>query len=156
MLGNDDLPRSVAQCTLKVMQGDNIIREQAMTSAGSAGNGRYEATVTDLPEGDYQLQVDPGWPYPQPQMPLRVQRSTEAEMADVSGDETVLRRVAQSSGGEFLRLDQVNLLPQKLIETHDESSRFVETSLWDSGYLYALVLGCLGVEWALRKRFGLA
>jgi hypothetical protein len=156
VLGNDGLPRSVVDCTLKVMQGESVIREQSMTAAGSAGNGRYEAKLSDLPEGDYQLQVDPGWPYAQAQMPLRVQRSTEAEMADVSGDETVLRRLAQSSGGEFLRLDQVDLLPQKLNETHDESSRFVETSLWDSGYLYALVLGCLGVEWAMRKRFGLA
>jgi hypothetical protein len=147
------LPQKVVECNLHILRDGKNVRTQQMIDSG---NGRYAATITDLPEGDYELQADPGNPLPQPKMALHVQRSTEAEMADLSGDDTVLRHLARSSGGEYLRLDQVDALPSKLIAGHDESSRFVETSLWDSPYLYAFVLGCLGTEWSLRKRFGLA
>jgi hypothetical protein len=79
----------------------------------------------------------------------------EAEMADLTGDESFLRRISESSGGQFLRLDQVNQLPKRLSDIHDDVSRPMEVPLWDGPYLYALVLGCLAAEWGLRKRFGL-
>jgi hypothetical protein len=80
----------------------------------------------------------------------------EAELADLTGDESALRRLAEASGGQYLRLDQVNLLPKRLSNIQDDASQPVEIRLWDGGYLYGLVLGCLAAEWGLRKRFGLA
>lgn len=147
------LPQKAAKCDLRLLRDGKTIRTQQMIDSDY---GRYTATIADLPEGDYELQVDAGPSLPQPKMTLHIQRSTEAEMADLSGDETMLRHLASSSGGEYMRLDQVDALPAKLIAGHDESSRVVETSLWDSPYLYAFVLGCLGTEWSLRKRLGLA
>jgi hypothetical protein len=77
-------------------------------------------------------------------------------MADVSGDEALLRNIAAASGGEFLTLDQVGRLPERLNRLADTQSRFAELTLWDSPLLFVFVVGCLGAEWALRKRFGLA
>jgi hypothetical protein len=82
--------------------------------------------------------------------------SMEAEMADLTGDESWLRRLSESSGGQLLRLDQIDLLPRRLAEIHDDVSHPVEIPLWDGPYLYALVLGCLAAEWGMRKRYGLA
>ena len=77
-------------------------------------------------------------------------------MANVSGDDGVLRRIAQSSGGEFLTLDQLPELPRLLARTSDNRSRYSELPLWDSPFLFLFVVACFGAEWALRKRFGLA
>ena len=55
---------------------------------------------------------------------------------------------SESSGGQFLRLDQVDLLP-KLAERNSArrcASHPMEIPLWDGAYLYALVLGCLAAE----------
>ena len=77
-------------------------------------------------------------------------------MADVSGDESLLRRIADASGGEFLTIDQAASLPRRIAETGDNRSRYVELRLWDSPYLFAFVVACFAAEWGLRKRFGLA
>ena len=77
-------------------------------------------------------------------------------MADLTGGEGFLRQLSESSGGQFLRLDQVNLLPNRLSEIRDDVNHPMEIPLWDGPYLYALVLGCLAAEWGLRKRYGLA
>ena len=77
-------------------------------------------------------------------------------MGDLSGDRQKLQRLAQSSGGEMLSLEQLADLPDKLLGAGDHGAWPIEYRLWDSAYLFLFVLGCLGAEWALRKRFGLA
>ena len=49
-----------------------------------------------------------------------------------------------------------DLLPDRLTAVADNRPRITELSLWDSPYLFVFVLACLGAEWGLRKRFGLA
>jgi hypothetical protein len=80
----------------------------------------------------------------------------EAEMADVSTDDSWLRHLAETSGGQFYRLDQIDLLPRRLADIRDDVSRPIEVPLWDGSYLFVLVLGCLAAEWGMRKRYGLA
>ena len=89
-------------------------------------------------------------------VPLRVEASDEAELADVSADPGRLKRLAESTGGETIALDQLARLPGLLSSASGHQPRFVELRLWDSVYLFVFVLACLGAEWALRKRFGLA
>jgi hypothetical protein len=80
----------------------------------------------------------------------------EAELADVTADEYGLRHLAETSGGQFYRLDQVDLLPKGLADIRDDVSHPIEIPLWDGPYLFVLVLGCLAAEWGIRKRYGLA
>jgi hypothetical protein len=80
----------------------------------------------------------------------------EAEMSDLIGDEYWLRKISDSSGGQFYRLDQVDLLPKRLNDLRDDVNRPIEVPLWDGPYLFLLVLGCLSAEWGIRKRYGLA
>ena len=89
-------------------------------------------------------------------MPLHIGATSEAELADLSGDPEMLRKLAQASGGEFLTLDQVDRLPERLSTAGNARSRFAEISLWDGKFLFILVVGCFGIEWGLRKRLGLA
>jgi hypothetical protein len=142
--------------TLHILQGEQHIRSQSFTSAGAPGAGRYETLVSGLDSGDYWLRIE----HPQGQdlapLPLRVEPNVEAEMRVLSGDEQRLASIASASGGELVRLEEIDQLPAKLQAARSRRSRVVEYSLWDSWQLYVFVLGCLGTEWALRKRFGLA
>jgi hypothetical protein len=79
----------------------------------------------------------------------------EAELAELSGDESMLRRLAETTGGQFFRMDQIDALARKVDAIHDDVNHPIEISLWDGPYLLALVLGCLSAEWAVRKRLGL-
>ena len=88
--------------------------------------------------------------------PLHVAASFEAEMANLTPDEELLKRLATSSGGEFRTLDQAHNLPARLASFREQGPRTAEVRLWSSWYLYAFVVACLGAEWALRKRFGLS
>ena len=78
-------------------------------------------------------------------------------MRDLSGDEEFLRKkLSQPSGGAYLPLEQVGLLPERIDAIRNTSQQFTRRPLWNSPLLYTFVLACLAAEWGLRKRLGLA
>jgi hypothetical protein len=92
-----------------------------------------------------------------PRASLPEQQLTEAslaEMANVAGDEGRLRRISSATGGEMLAIDDIADLPGKIHDSGDKLPDFFEYPIWDSGYLFWFVVGCFGVEWAMRKRAG--
>lgn len=140
---------------LTVMQYGEAVRRVVLSPENPAHHdGRYAGAVADLGEGEYELALSHGATLIS--LPVRVQRNSEPELADLSGDEAFLRRLAAESGGRFLQLEQVALLPQLLEESRRQRPRFIETRLWDSPWLFAVVIGCLTAEWAMRKRLGLS
>ena len=70
------------------------------------------------------------------ELALHVIENSEAEMADVSGDAALLRRIADASGGEFLPIERVGELPALLTAAGAGRSRFFQVSLWDSPVLF--------------------
>jgi hypothetical protein len=160
-------PAEAATQTLRISRneagGDNTpLRELTMALQGE-GSGCYEVTLgSGLPAGQYTLRVEAGEDTSteaasEPvELAMTVAPHMEAEMSDISGDDQILRRIANASGGQFFTLDQFNTLPARLAENRQKQSPLVEYPLWDSPYLFGFVLACLSAEWALRKRFGLA
>jgi hypothetical protein len=141
---------------LDVLRDDATIAGSLhLTPVGPADGGRYEGTVAGLPAGDYRLRVR-GPDGAELDYPLHVIPSYDAETADLAPDEDLLKRVAQSSGGELRTLEQIRDVASLLSTRRDRAPRTVEFRLWDGWFLYAFVLACLGAEWSLRKRFGLA
>jgi hypothetical protein len=134
--------------------GDIVSTHPLLTSTGDAGSLPPSITLR-LPEGQYDVRlvapdgqaVSTG---------LTVADTYEAELSDVSPDTTLLRRLAESTGGEFLTLDHVSRLPQRIAALTDGRMRFVEHPLWHSPLLFAFVVACFVAEWAMRKRLGLA
>jgi hypothetical protein len=119
--------------------------------------GKYRATLDKLAAGSYELQLrDPHDPSALASLALHVEPDVEAEMRDVTPDDHMLRRLAESSGGEILRLEDLKSLPRRLEAAPGVVRQATEKSLWDSPQLFAFILGCLGIEWAMRKRLGLA
>lgn len=137
---------------IQVRRGDESVTSISLRSI-SGFNDRFEATLDDLAAGNYDLRLTADGSRAL-SLPLRVEQSDEIEMRDISGDETELQRIAGAQG-EVIPLDQVQTLPQLVARVRDTSPRFVERRMWDSPQLFLFVLGCLGLEWALRKRAGL-
>jgi hypothetical protein len=155
LLDEKGVPSSAESLQLMVVKDGKNIQTQTLSVIGSAGSGRFDAIVSDLPEGDYTLKLDTHNDI-SVELPLHVSASLEDEMTDLSGDEKFLRRLAESSGGDVVPMDQLAHLPEKLKGRHSDQAQLAEASLWDSPYLFGFVLACLGAEWALRKRLGLA
>ncbi|HEV2292435.1 MAG TPA: hypothetical protein VGR35_01185 [Tepidisphaeraceae bacterium] len=156
VMHSDQPPPDQVALPLTIMrEGAQIAEAVLLRDAASAG--QYGATIHDLSVGAYELRLrDPLDPSNVAKLPVHVQVDAESEMRDVSGNERMLRRLAESSGGELLMLSEWNTLPRRLREEQQTNRQVAEQRLWDSPQLFAFVLGCLGVEWAMRKRLGLA
>jgi hypothetical protein len=123
-------------------------------SLPSVGGGRYAGSVA-LSAGDYALRLRDAGGNPVV-APLHVEQTDESELADVSGDAGMLRRIAEASGGELVPLDRVGRLAELLQRRDEAGAGYEELRLWDSPYLFLFVIACFSAEWALRKRYGLS
>lgn len=176
----DDTARA-EDYSVNVVRADGAVvarRDVTASSTSAPGTGRYSVELPPLDEGEYRVRLvgpkpapavtDPAGltqpaaaaaaaaaPQP-PEAPLKVAATSEAELSDLSPDHALLRRLAESSGGEFLTLDQIGQLPDRLAAVTARRTRLVEHPLWHSPLLFAFVVACFGAEWALRKRVGLA
>src|SRR5205823_5911749 len=65
ILGEDDLPAKDVTANLKVLRDQSVFRTQPMNGA----DARFTATLSDLPEGAYELQLDAGPALPHPTIP---------------------------------------------------------------------------------------
>jgi hypothetical protein len=130
---------------------DANVRTQQLAPAAGTVHG-YEATLTDLPEGEHVLWLIAGGH--QLSIPIRVAPSDEDEMRDVSGDDSALRRLV-GPRGLVLPLFDMPLVLNRLAQLSEVEPQLGEMRLWDSPYFFLFVLGCLGLEWAVRKRVGL-
>lgn len=154
-----DIEESTNRLSVEILQGSRAIAEIPLAPVGTSASGRFTASFDLKQPGEYQVRwthSDKARRPRQVSIPVHVGATSEAEMADLSGDRKNLRDLAEATGGEFLTMEQVGRLPERLIVASESHARFVEVRLWDSPLLFILVVGCLGTEWALRKRFGLA
>jgi len=147
------------QLALSVLSRGRTVRSGTLEPVESEGAGRYAAVIDPLPVGEYELHVtgtdEDAWTGEQ-SVPLRVERSYEAEMANLSGDPDTLNRLVEGTGGKVIPLEQVGLLPDLLAGARLRQPQISEVHLWSSWHLFVFVVGCLSAEWALRKRFGMA
>jgi hypothetical protein len=144
---------------LSLMRDNEEFATQKISAVGAEGDGRYAGELSGLPEGQYDVKM---WApvgdgsVTELTLPLKIERSTELEMADLTGDRDFLQRLAEASGGACINLDQIDTLPHLISEARLRQPRTAEIDLWDSAYLFLFVVSCLTAEWALRKRLGLA
>jgi len=144
---------------MSVIREEEVYRSEKLRSVGAEGEGRYAGEISGLPEGQYDVKVWAGMgdgSVSELTLPLKIERSSEAEMADLSGDREFLQRISEASGGACINLDQIDTLPGLLADARLRQPRTAEIDLWNSAYLFLFVVSCLVGEWAIRKRLGLA
>ena len=69
---------------------------------------------------------------------------------------SLLRRIAEDTGGRFFTSSNAASLPEAVTYTGRGVTVVEERDLWDMPILLLLVLGLLSAEWAFRRVRGLA
>jgi len=77
------------------------------------------------------------------------------EMARVQPDSATLAAMAAASGGRVARAADVGRWARDIDIGSLARRRTASLRLWESPWVFALVVGALGLEWAWRRRRGL-
>ncbi|MHB8872090.1 MAG: glutamine amidotransferase [Myxococcaceae bacterium] len=82
-------------------------------------------------------------------------RAVGPELSDASVRPGLLEDIARLTGGKALRLPGASLASAPLLDPPlVEVGRSKDQPLWDRWYYLAVLVGLLGFEWLLRRRFG--
>jgi uncharacterized membrane protein len=134
--------------------------QRVATVALSADGARPDLLLgrtAQLEPGAYSVGVESGTGGRE--LPLRVSfdvgSQAVGELAELALNEELLQRIAEESGGKYLREEFSSQLRERIAAL--ETGRVVETEtvLWQSYWWFCAVLLLLSVEWILRKRLGL-
>ena len=132
--------------------------------------GAFEARVANLPEGDYDIQLNipavadklqPSAAPDDPKQagPLRasftVSPGDSLEMTDLSTNRPLLEELAKDSGGKVYTPEDVQELLDKLVNQSVPQTDYYEQRLWQWWVFLAAVVSLLTVEWVVRKWSGL-
>jgi hypothetical protein len=77
------------------------------------------------------------------------------EAARTEPDSSMLASMATAGNGEWVRAENVERWARGVSPARLARERTVSTRLWESPWLFACVVGLLGIEWAWRRRRGL-
>src|SRR5215471_6641803 len=80
----------------------------------------------------------------------------DAEYFDAAMRGSLLRRIAEDTGGHFFTTSNASLLPEAVTYTGRGVTVVEERDLWDMPVLLLFLLGLLSTEWAFRRVRGFA
>jgi hypothetical protein len=86
---------------------------------------------------------------------FKVEPSETGELTQLALNEDLLKQIATTSGGTYLREEQLPQLLDLLAPMSQGRVIESETVLWQSSWWFLPLIGLLTVEWILRKRAGL-
>ena len=116
--------------------------------------GLYEGYFSPSNEGGYRVEANPS------DRPLS--NSIEFQVADirpelVNTDMQIdhLRRIAELSGGETLSSLGLQKLPALLNREPHTTTVRTDRPLWDNSLVALVLVGLLGIEWILRRKYDL-
>lgn len=124
----------------------------------SPDSGEFEARFVPPSIGRFVVHVAGVSPVPGRRPPEAVIRVTGADVESrrPESDHDLLRRIANETGGETIRLDELaealGRIPDRSIQIPDD----VVEPLWDNKLVLILFILIITLEWALRKGFNLA
>jgi uncharacterized membrane protein len=133
--------------------------ERRLTAAlADAADGRYETAVRFPESGVYRLSADARRGSERFGGGERVVLAggADPEMADPRLNEAVLRRLADRTGGLYVRPDDVTSIPGRLAGASPVDGPPELQDLWHGAWSLLMVIGLLGAEWTWRRRVGLA
>jgi uncharacterized membrane protein len=122
-----------------------------------AADGRYAASVTFPDAGVYRLRAEARRAGENLGLEERavLAGGVDPEMADPRLNESVLQRLAESSGGAYVRAADVGTIPPLLRSTGGPNGPAELRDLWHGAWSLVAVIALLGAEWAVRRRSGL-
>ena len=81
---------------------------------------------------------------------------SDPEFVDPRRNDAVLRRLGEATGGALLEASALDGLPDRIRKAAaSPTARLVERDVWHNGWSFVIICALLGLEWALRRRWGL-
>ena len=141
-------------------QAGNAAEPITMTAvADSHQRGHYAVEFWCKADGGYTCQIDAKESDATPLDPLVVGWVAEpeaAEFARVEPDRALLESLAKRSGGEVVSLERLDAFVSRLASRRFPVTETRIEPLWHRPWLVIGAIGCLCVEWGLRRWKGLA
>lgn len=132
----------------------STVRLEPDINAGGLFRGKTGA----LEPGSYEVMVNaPALPPSElgARVSFEVRAEPTAELLELNANEDLLRQMAETSGGTFLREEEAQRLPQLLEPLSQGRVIESETVLWQSYWWFMSIILLLTAEWILRKRAGM-
>ena len=150
----DPLPDANFQVEVVPPKGDPMPVD--LVRGGGQVTGTFRATQA---AGDYTIRVTAT----QENQPLGATRARflvfeqDLELDNAAADATVLESLAAMTGGKSLAPEELPDLLRRMMEETEalEVKTEAKQSLWDTWPFFFLLVGLLGMEWYLRKRWGM-
>ena len=127
-----------------------------------ARDGEYKANFVPDEQGVYDIKVgasrttnNQSKTLGNDEVHVRV-AAGEAEYFDAAMRGSLLRRIADETGGRFFTPSNASLLPEAVSYTGRGVTVIEERDLWDMPILLFALVGLLGAEWGFRRIRGLA
>jgi uncharacterized membrane protein len=159
VLVRDDEYRPVANAEVTLRVSEPGGQERTVSAAlADPQAGRYSAGVRFDQAGVYQIAADvkrESQPVTRVSRPVLV-GGADLEMTEPRLNESVLRRIADTTGGKYIAAVEAADLPKLIRAADTENPPMEMRDLWDNGWTLAIIIALLGAEWVVRRRVGLA
>jgi uncharacterized membrane protein len=156
--GSDFKPIDNAKVVITIVAPSG--RESVAQAEGSASAaGLYESTVVADEEGVYtataEVHAPDGSPLGSAQLGW-VYEPSALELQEIGTNEKVLESIARDTQGQVISLDDLDVfvdsLPTKKVPVTEKRV----LPLWHQSWVMLFALGCLCIEWGLRRKYGMA
>jgi hypothetical protein len=81
---------------------------------------------------------------------------SDIELSEPRLNEAVLRRIAESTSGQYLAASDAATLPSLLRESGIGNPPLEMQDLWHNAWSLVILVALLAAEWLVRRRVGLA
>ena len=142
-----------------VWRDGKIIATVPLESNASESGGLFRGETPALSAGEHEVTMRVNGLYEENELRSKVEflvREPESpELATLTCNEDLLRKVAELSGGRYLREEQIGRLNELLKPISSGKLVTMEIALWQSYWWFIPIVLLLGVELFLRKRAGM-
>jgi uncharacterized membrane protein len=150
-------PVGDAEVVLRVREPGG--QERSVSAALSdPQNGRYAAAIRFDQAGVYSVAADVkrgSRSLGSVARPILV-GGADLEMAEPRLNEAVLRRISETTGGEYVEAADIARVPSLIRAADTQGPPMAMRDVWDNGWTLAMIIALLAAEWIARRRFGLA
>jgi uncharacterized membrane protein len=146
-----------AQVTARVTSPTGVATELPLEWSVDR-DGEYQARLTPSEEGLYEIRVEArrgdSVMSSEPTYVQAGELNTEFIGAGMRG--SVLRRIADETGGRYYTPATVSALPKDIVYSQSGTTVVERKDLWDMPVVFLLLLGLVAGEWGYRRARGLA
>ena len=143
----------VKSVPVTIFQGE---KEIAKTALGAETPDAYRLTAQFLPEKIGKYRAVAALPDGSREETKFIVFGENLEDTEVATDLAYLKKLCESSGGRLLAPDELKKLRAELDDKQTEAAPKTRlVSIWDRAWIFYLIGLALGIDWYLRRKWGL-